>query len=453
VLITGLGMVTPLGISAEATWGQLVQGNSAGRNLRPDEIDYYDHLIHLLKRPPGGAPVDTKCVVEEIRKRLTSAAANAIIVAESEQDSIRHDPLNAMILAAAAEAVQHSQLSMTSLQSASSGCVIGTSKASLRAMEMAANRFRREFKTTSRAEAGRGTGTGHAAAMLFDETFFPDAPLRHLMRSFQMTGPTLCPVAACATGVVSVLHAAAMIRSGECDLCLAGSVDGSLRASVLSSFHRLGVTSSAGDPSSACRPFDRDRDGFIVGEGSAVLVLESRRHAERRAAPVLAQLLSGGWLTDCTGITQVDTNGHTVARLLSQMAEAAGGRPDYIHLHGTGTSTNDLAEAHGVKSAFSDSSPPCSGTKGATGHLLGAAGTVELALTVMSLRNNQILPTVNLQHPDPECDLPLVMGRTLSTELRTAAKLSLGFGGHVAGCLLGSRSTAAGASLRRGFSG
>lgn len=187
----------------------------------------------------------------------------------------------------------------------------------------------------------------------------------------------------------------------------------------------------------ACRPFDRNRDGFIAGEGAATLVLESRAVAEQRGATPLAQVLAGGWLTDPTGITQVDETGTIVRELLSRVL-AGRPAPGALSLHGTGTVTNDLAEARGVAAFFPpDVSVPCFGVKGAIGHLLGAAGSVESAIAIRALQENRLPGTTNLTDQDPACPIRLSPRAQDFRHLPTIARLSLGFGGHVACGLFG----------------
>ena len=225
-----------------------------------------------------------------------------------------------------------------------------------------------------------------------------------------------------------------MIHRGECDVCIAGSADAGLRSSVLASFHRLRVTSRHTDAASACRPFDETRDGFLVGEGAGVMILESRTHAQSRQANSIARVVAGGWLNDPTGMTQIDECGTVVNEILKRTLVSKGRCPDILSVHGTGTESNDLAEARGIQSAFASAKkmPECFGVKGAMGHLLGAAGSVETVLTLLALHLQQIPGTANLRKIDDRCRIPLNShGRTMP-QIQQAAKLSLGFGGHVA---------------------
>ncbi|HIE99946.1 MAG TPA: beta-ketoacyl-[acyl-carrier-protein] synthase family protein [Planctomycetes bacterium] len=426
VLVTGIGMITPLGMDRETSWQRLLAGDLAARELTAADIDCCSQLANLLKRTPGGAPVDHSAV-----------ATNALAVASRFPPTVQrnfveffgNDELNNLIVAAFGEAIEHAGLDVAELASQQTGFIVGTSKASLRAME---SQWKRCFDENVSEAKNR--------AHDWQTSFMPDAPLSALLNLAQSTGPASCPVAACATGLVSVLQAAALIHSGQCDVCIAGSADASLRPSVLAAFHRLGITSKSAMPATACRPFNVDRDGFVVGEGAAVFVLESRRHAERRHACSLGQIVSGGWLTDPTGITQIDATGTTVAELLRRMSldhgHAIDDHPGFISLHGTGTETNDLAEASGLQQIFDQETIPAFATKGATGHLLGAAGGVEFGFTLLGLRDGIIPGTANLSKLDPQCPVSLTARASSQSPLKNALKLSLGFGGHVAGCLI-----------------
>ncbi|MCA9052010.1 MAG: hypothetical protein KDA89_24900, partial [Planctomycetaceae bacterium] len=225
VLVTGIGLVTPLGIGSDVSFRQLLSGATAGRLLTPDDIDHFHELQALLKRVPGGAPADASAARDFVQEYLRTEGTPVLRhhrgkplsagVADDE------DLLNIITMAAAAEAVQQSGLSTAHLQTEIAGCVIGTSKASLRSLE-----------------------TRHLLN-------FADSPLQAVRRLWALAGPAFSPVAACATGLVSVLHGSLLIHSGACEICLVGSADASVRASVLASFHRLGVTSNHPDPATA----------------------------------------------------------------------------------------------------------------------------------------------------------------------------------------------------------
>ena len=404
-------MVTPLGVGAVPSWNALLSGHRGGRCLTKADIDCFHQLTDLLKRTPGGAPVDHFEVAAKVREfAATDAHLHAVA------DAFSDDCLNNLIMASLLEAIADAGLTPNQLAGDRTACVIGTSKASLRAMES-------EFHSM---RGGRQLEAAH-----WKNAFLSDAPLRCAQQMLNAIGPALCPVAACATGLVSVIQGAALIRTGQADICVTGSADASLRSSVLASFHRLGVTSKRDNPATACRPFDRDRDGFVIGEGAAILILESRKHADSRGARTHGKLVAGGWLTDPTGITQIDSSGALVAKILDH-SDSKRPLPEFIGLHGTGTITNDLAEANGVADAFGAGFPPCFGVKGSIGHLLGAAGSVELGLTLLALSHRVIPPTVNTHKVDEACRINVSPNVVPNKSVRTAIKLSLGFGGHVA---------------------
>ncbi|QDT17501.1 beta-ketoacyl-[acyl-carrier-protein] synthase family protein [Alienimonas californiensis] len=250
---------------------------------------------------------------------------------------------------------------------------------------------------------------------------------------WQATGPRLTPVAACATGVVAVIRGAEMIRQGVCDRVICGAADASLHPLILASFARLGVLTDPGDDPAGCmRPFDEDRSGFAIGEGAAAFLLERADLA--RPGTIYATVTGTGLASAAVKLTDVDATGDPVRRVLHDCT--AGVRPDLLGLHGTATRANDPAEAAGVRAAFADGAAvPAFASKGATGHLLGAAGAVELAFTLLALRDGVVPPTLNLSRQDPACGLNL-SPTARPAPLETAAKVSLGFGGTVAAVAL-----------------
>ncbi|MEZ6063036.1 MAG: beta-ketoacyl-[acyl-carrier-protein] synthase family protein [Planctomycetaceae bacterium] len=425
VLVTGVGLVTPLGVGREESWRRLLAGERGGSDAIRFDDQSDAQLQTLLRRRAAGAPVDRSQLAALLARRMAAA-----VVSTSLPPWQADDVLISLISYAALEACEDANLRSLLHGNTKAGCVIGTSKSSLAQMEAQC----RLLQDGASGPLKNGDGDGRRWANVFRS----DAPLQAVRQLTGISGPGSCPVAACATGLISVIQAAEWVRTGLCDVCLAGSVDASLRPSVLASFHRLGVLSHDSDAATACRPFDENRDGFIIGEGAAVLVLESRRHAERREATAYGRLLSGGWLSDPTGLTQIDVQGTVVSELLKRLIAAIGNDAhiDHINLHGTGTEPNDLAEARGLRSAFGSGVPVCSAVKGSIGHLLGGAGSVELAMTLLGLRDQVIPPCVNLQTLDERCDIPLIGGRATPHSQQIVAKLSLGFGGHVAGCVL-----------------
>ena len=377
VVVTGIGLVTPFGAGREISWPAIRDGRSAVKWFEADDCS-------------GSQPQ---------AMRWVGAVAPAELLASPE-------PVVTMALVAAREALTHAGLSDISDRG---GCVIGTSKLGLRSF-----------------------------ARAVPDEYWPNAAARAVASQWNLQGPALCPVAACATGLVSLIRGADLIRSAECDVVLAGSSDASLLPIVLGSFQRLGVLAHGFEtPATACRPFDADRSGFVIGEGAAVLVLEDREHAVARGANILAEFVAGGLASDPSGLTQVDPEGTSLAWLIRDVLRRANTAPDQIdaiNLHGTATRANDVAETRAVRAAFGSAADrlACSSQKGAIGHLLGAAGSVESAFAVLALRDQVVPPTINLRRPDPQCDLDYVANQSRPKRLRNVLKLSLGFGGHVA---------------------
>ena len=440
VLVTGVGLVTPLGCSADTTWRRLLAGQRAGRELTSSNIDHFDALIEMQGLRIIGAPLDHPELVRRLSGlRLLETISPAIAAAWSAE------PLISMSLIALEEALLHAKMPLVSRNPDRTAVVFGSSKGGMRTAErltwaLLPNLAAVLSSPRVPGDEPHSPRDEHLTDMpeeqfgsLWSHAFQADSATRALTAVTGAKVASNCPVAACATGLIAVLQGAAMVHAGLCDVCIVGSADAGLRASVLASFHRLRVTSRNSDAASACRPFDSSRDGFIVGEGAAVMILESRLHAEARSATPLAKVTGGGWLNDPTGLTQIDTSGSVVAELLRRVILNQLQWPDIIGLHGTGTEPNDLAEARGVRSFFGQSPiPPCFAVKGAIGHLLGAAGSVETALTILSLHHQHFPGTANLQSPDSRCRIPLVSHGKPMLSIRRAAKLSLGFGGHVA---------------------
>ena len=391
VVVTGIGLVTPFAATREISWNAIRSGGRAVRWLNADDLD-------------GPLP-------------------NGIRFAGAPH-AARFEPVIELANNAAQEAIQDSGLSANSLADIADrcGCVIGTSKVGLRS-------FAREFRSMT---DDRSSATNNWNQL------WPDAAVRSVASTFDLRGPSLCPVAACATGLVSIIRGADLVRSGECDVVLAGSTDASLVPMVLGSFQRLGVLARGiEDPAYACRPFDAQRSGFVIGEGAAVLVLERLEMAQARGASIYAEFVGGGMANDPSGITQVEPDGASLAWLIRDVLRRAKVSPqdiDYINLHGTATRANDVAETRAVRAAFGAHADRilCSSLKGAIGHLLGAAGSVETAVTLLALRDQVAPPTVNLETSDPQCDLDYVAKSARPARLRNVLKLSLGFGGHLA---------------------
>lgn len=272
----------------------------------------------------------------------------------------------------------------------------------------------------------------------------PSGPAAVLSKVFKLQGACLGPVAACATGLIAALQGADLIRRGCCDLVMVGAGDSSLEPLLLGAFRRMGVLAHVGegdDPSRAVRPWDRNRSGFLVGEGAAVLVLEREDHARARGALPYAEFCGGAFGADAYHMTNLNPDPSNLAGLIGRALDNAGVEPsevDHVNVHGTATKANDPLECQAIRLAFGTHADrlACSANKAQIGHLLGAAGAVELAFTALAVRDGFVPPTLNLDDPDPLCDLDGTPHVGRSLPIRAALKLSIGFGGHLAAALL-----------------
>jgi 3-oxoacyl-(acyl-carrier-protein) synthase len=273
------------------------------------------------------------------------------------------------------------------------------------------------------------------------EIAMPGYPASRMSRRFGLFGPSVSPAAACATGLIAVLRAADYISEGTCDVVLAGCADASLDRLSVSGFRNMRVLADAANPSEAVRPFDRNRRGFAIGEGAAMFVLERMSHALARGATIYAVIAGGISGGDAYHVTSLNPDPSNLAWQISQVLHRAGvtaAQVDYINAHGTGTLQNDLAEALAIRKAFGTAaaSVRTSAIKSMIGHLITAAGGVELAITALSVRDGFIPPTINLTDPDPECGLNCTPMVGVAYPIRTALKLSIAFGGHFGAAVL-----------------
>ncbi len=395
VFVTGLGLLTGLGSSAPATWRNLKASRSA---------------VRVLDIPPAaGAPPYLGFPIPPEGRSTTPD-----------------------ILRAADEAARDAGLDFSASPSPRAGTVIGMSKGNLGLLA----RIHRDI----------GDNPGHSESPSWSSwpRTWPGWASAEVARRRGHLGPCLAPVAACATGVVAVLQAADLIRRGACDLVLAGAGDASLEPLVLGAFRRMKALARVGpdgDPATAVRPWDRARSGFLVGEGAAVLLLESESHALDRGALPYAFVAGGSIGSDAFHLTDLDPDPTNLAALILRALADAGAAPDevdHVNVHGTATLANDPLECRAIRRALGTHAGlvACSANKAQIGHLLGAAGAAELAITCLALRDGFVPPTLNLDDPDPACDLVANPAVGRYRPIDVALKLSLGFGGHLAAAVL-----------------
>ncbi|MFW6250895.1 MAG: beta-ketoacyl-ACP synthase II [Alkalispirochaetaceae bacterium] len=259
----------------------------------------------------------------------------------------------------------------------------------------------------------------------------------HVAIQMDAHGPVYSLATACASGTDAIHNAVRAIRAGECDVVVTGGVEASITPLGISGFNVIQALSSkyADDPAKSSRPFDRDRDGFVMGEGAGILVLESRTHAEKRGARIYAEVVGSSMTCDANHLTAPHPEGRGAIEAMEKAIEAAGISPsdvDYINAHGTSTPINDPTETKAIKAVFGDHAGKLrvSSTKSMTGHCIGAAGGIEAVVLVLALRDQFFPATINLENPDPECDLDYVPNKGLSGEMDVAMSNTFGFGGH-----------------------
>ena len=267
-----------------------------------------------------------------------------------------------------------------------------------------------------------------------------DMPAGMVAIEHSAKGPNFAAVSACASAAHAIGEAAEWIRRGDATAVIAGGTEASITAIGIASFNAMQALSTRNDdPQRASRPFDKDRDGFVMGEGAAILILEELEHARARGATIYAELVGYGATADASHITAPEPEGDGARRSVLRALHRAGAQPedvDYINAHGTSTPLNDAAETKAIKRALGDAAGtiPMSSTKSMHGHLLGAAGALEALITIKAINDSFVPPTINLDEPDPECDLDYVPNTGRSKEVRLAISTSFGFGGHNA-CL------------------
>ncbi len=407
VVITGIGLITPYAVGREQSWQNLLTGNSTTRLL--------DDLSNQLNRPIAGGVIPDPGL-------STNRCSN--------QPPFKTEPSITLALKATEEAIRDAGLEKNQIPNESTGCVIGSSKGGMASFAQMAELSHMPPEIEKQIPSD------------FWLQCFPSGVSQTVANHYNLQGAALTPVSACATGFSSIMRAADLIRDGICDTVFAGGADASLLPAVLGSFQRMGVMATDfQSPHEACKPYDQKRNGFVVGEGAGILVLESLERALNRNATPYAEWITGSLGSDSTHLMQFDPSAESLAKLISGTLDRANTSPseiDYINLHGTGTKINDLYETRAIKKsmgAFSHS-VSCSSLKGGMGHLLGAAGSVELAFTLLAMRDNLVPPTVNLETPDPECNLNYTPLKPEPKEINTALKLSFGFGGHLSAGLI-----------------
>jgi beta-ketoacyl ACP synthase len=267
------------------------------------------------------------------------------------------------------------------------------------------------------------------------QMFMPNGPAAVVGLELKAKAGVCTPIAACASGSEAIANAWRNIVYGEADMAICGGVETKIEAVPIAAFAQMRIVLSTtnDDPAGACRPFDRDRNGFVFGEGAALMVIETEEHAKARGANILARIMGASVTSDGFHMVAPDPNGEQASHAITRAVQLAGLQPgdiDHINAHATGTSVGDVAEGKAINRAMGGHRPAVYAPKSALGHSVGAVGAVEAILTVMALRDGVIPPTLNLRNLDPEIDLDVVAGEPRTGDFRYAVNNSFGFGGH-----------------------
>ncbi|WP_338896089.1 beta-ketoacyl-[acyl-carrier-protein] synthase family protein [Streptomyces sp. TG1A-60] len=393
IAVTGVGLVTAAGIGAAATWEGVCRGEStAAKNP-------------LL----AGLPVDISCTVPGFSAREHVGKRSSLV----------HDRFVQLCITAAREAVADSELDPGTWDGARVGVVVGCGLGGVATWE-----------TQHKQMLEKGT---EAVSALLIPMLIPNMAAGHLAMDLRATGPNLVTATACASGATAIGTALQLLRDGSCDVVIAGGGEAGVAPLMVTGFAQMGALSRRLDePSAASRPFDVDRDGFVIGEGSGMLVLERAADARARGATVRANIAGYGASADAYHMTAPDPAGTGVLQALRTALKGAAVMPDevdHVNAHGTSTPLNDAAEGRVLRKLLGEGAAVTS-TKGVLGHTLGAAGAIEAALTVLTVERATVPPTANLEHQDPEIDLDIVAGSPRRQKVEVAVSNSFGFGGQ-----------------------
>jgi 3-oxoacyl-[acyl-carrier-protein] synthase II len=398
VVVTGLGAVTPLGPAVEPYWDGLIAGRSGIRTL--SRFDHTAQDVHI-----GG-----ECLDFDASQYIDGRAAK------------RMDRFTLFAYAAAKMAFAQSGLQDGKYDPQRAGVILGTGIGGLREIEEQHLRM-------------LDKGPGKISAFTIPKLMANAAP-GHISLALNFQGPSASVATACASAGSAMGAAIHAIQRNEVDIVMTGGTEAACTPLGVAAFAAMKALSTRNDdPAGASRPFDKDRDGFVLSEGAGLLMFEEYEHARRRGAPILCEVIGFGASSDASDIVQPEPDGHGAARAMSLALASARLNPaevHYINAHGTATLLGDIAETKAIKAVFGPAARkiPVSSTKSAIGHLLGASGGVEAIACIMAMRANTLPPTINLAEPDPECDLDYVPNTARDAAVRVAVNNSFGFGGH-----------------------
>jgi 3-oxoacyl-[acyl-carrier-protein] synthase II len=397
VAVTGIGMVTPLGNDTATSWENITKGVSGGGPIT--HFDAKDCETRVAAEVKGFDP----------------------LVYMDRKEARRNDRFTQFALAATVQAVKDANLDLASVGD-ETGIFIGSGIGGLTTMH---EQFKLLFDR------------GPDRISPFFSTMTPiDLAGGTISIALGLGGPNFAIVSACATSANAVGEAYETIRRGDARVMVAGGSEAAIQPVSIASFGNMhAMTRRNDDPLHASRPFDAERDGFLMGEGAGILILEDMEYAQERGARIYAELVGYGTAADAFHITEPAPDGRGLVRAMRRALQKGGVAPEevnYLNAHGTGTVYNDRSETGAIKALFGDHAYKLaiSSTKSMTGHMMGAAGGVEAAISALSIYHNILPPTINYEHPDPECDLDYIPNEARKADVRVALSNSMGFGGH-----------------------
>ena len=398
VFVTGLGTVSPLGLDVVSTWEALQKGVSGVDHITAFELDGFE----------------TRCAAEVKGFEPTNYM--------DRKEARRMDRFAQFATVATGEALAQANLKPEAVDPFRVAAIIGSGIGGI-------------LTLSEQYEVLKEKGPRRVTPFLIPMMLADMASAQVSMVTGAM-GPNFCAVSSCSSGADAIGQAWEMIRRGEADIVIAGGSEAPICPIAIAGFSSMRALSRHNEePQKASRPFDAQRDGFVMGEGASILILESHESLERRGVAPLAELAGYAATSDAHHITEPSPGGHSAAKAMKLAMEKTDIKPeaiDYINAHGTSTPLNDKQETQAIKSALGEDSHrvPISSTKSMTGHLLGAGGALEAATSVLAIRDGVIPPTINLEHPDPECDLDYTPNCARAHRVRVAMSNSFGFGGH-----------------------
>jgi 3-oxoacyl-[acyl-carrier-protein] synthase II len=398
VVITGMGAISPVGLNNQETFQHLIEGRSGVNRIA--QFDPSRLTSQIAGEVKGFDPC--ACMDHKLARRIGRYAQFAI--------------------AAAGEALQHSGLDLKQLDPSRVATLVASAIADFPFLE---SQMRHLF------EKGPGKTNPFSVPRIGTSMASGNVSLQ-----YGLTGPAFSVSSACATGSHALATAWMMLRSGMAEVAVAGGAESAMTESYLDSFCALRALSTRNhEPERASRPFDRERDGFVMAEGAGVLILETLEHARQRAAPILAEIAGIGMSCDAYHITSAHPDGRGASQAMDQAMKSAALKPDdidYVNAHGTSTNINDQVETRAIKTTFGDRAYaiPISSIKSMIGHAIGAAGALEAVTCVNVINQGVIPPTINQENRDPECDLDYVPNQARRTPVRVAMSNSFAFGGQ-----------------------